>query len=73
MKHDKFKNKYSFDKDEKYITLVPLTPQYVYNDQMKLRGEEERKGKEKQNESSRENGEVTKCERAIREKRKRVL
>ena len=37
--HDEFKNKYSFVKDNKIITLVLLTPQQVYEDQMKLKRE----------------------------------
>ena len=35
--HDRFKNRYSFVKDNKTITFVPLTPQQVYVDQMKLK------------------------------------
>jgi hypothetical protein len=35
--HDGFKNKYSFVKDSRTITLVPLTPRQVYEDQMKLK------------------------------------
>ena len=37
--HDGFKNKYSFVKDNKTITLVPLAPRQVYGDQMKLKRE----------------------------------
>ena len=37
--HDGFKNKYSFVKDNKTITLVPLAPRQVYEDQMKLKRE----------------------------------
>ena len=33
--HDGFKNRYSFVKDNKTITLVPLTPRQVYEDQIK--------------------------------------
>ena len=33
--HDEFKNKHSFVKDNKTITLVPLTPRQVYEDQIK--------------------------------------
>ena len=35
--HHGFKNKHSFVKDNKTITLVPLTPRQVYEDQMKLK------------------------------------
>ena len=41
--HDGFKNKYSFVKDTKTITLVPLTPRQVYEDQMKLKQENDLK------------------------------
>ena len=34
---------YSFVKDNKTITLVPLTPRQVYEDQMKLKRENELK------------------------------
>ena len=30
--HDRFKNRHSFVKDNKTITLVPLTPRQVYED-----------------------------------------
>ena len=32
--HDRFKNRHSFVKDSKTITLVSLTPRQVYEDQM---------------------------------------
>ena len=35
--HDGFKNRYSFVKDNKTITLVLLTPRQVYEDQIKLK------------------------------------
>ena len=41
--HDRFKNRYSFVKDTKTITLVPLTPRQVYEDQMKLKKENDLK------------------------------
>ena len=41
--HDGFKNRYSFVKDNKTITLVPLTPRQVYEDQMKLKQENDLK------------------------------
>ena len=37
--HDRFKNRHSFVKDNKTITLVPLTPRQVYEDQMKFKRE----------------------------------
>ena len=41
--HDGFKNRYFFVKDTKTITLVPLTPRQVYEDQMKLKKENDLK------------------------------
>ena len=43
--HGGFKNRHSFAKDNKTITLVPLTPRQVYEDQMKLKRENELKKK----------------------------
>ena len=43
VKHDGFKNRHSFVKDNKTITLVPLTPRQVYEDQMKLKKENDLK------------------------------
>ena len=41
--HDGFKNRHSFVKDNKTITLVPLTQRQVYEDQIKLKRENELK------------------------------
>jgi hypothetical protein len=41
-----FRNKYSFVKDEKFITLVPLSPKQVYEDQLKLKRKGEAEGSE---------------------------
>ncbi|XP_059455030.1 uncharacterized protein LOC132185248, partial [Corylus avellana] len=49
--HDGFKNRHSFVKDNKTITLVPLTPRQVYEDQLKLKRENELKKNEKKKES----------------------
>ena len=52
--HDGFKNRFIIVKDGKTITLVPLSPKQVYDDQMKLKNECE----EEKSENSREdNGE----------------
>lgn len=71
VKYDEFKNRCSFIKDGKSVILVPLTSQQVYEDQIKLRGEEERNSKEKQKESPRENGKMANCEKNIVESQKR--
>ena len=41
--HDGFKKRHSFVKDNKTNTLVPLTPRQVYEDQVKLKRENELK------------------------------
>ena len=43
VKHDGFTNKYSFVLYQRPITLVPLTPQQVYEDQVRLQKESEQK------------------------------
>ena len=44
--HDGFKNRYSFvKKDNKLVTLVPLTPKQVCKDQLKLKREAVKKKK----------------------------
>ena len=43
--HGGFKNRHSFAKDNKTITLVPLTLRQVYEDQMKLKRENDVKKK----------------------------
>ena len=35
--HDSFKNHFSFMKNKNLITLVPLTPKQVYEDQVRLK------------------------------------
>ena len=37
--HDGFRNRFTIVKDAKTITLVPLSPKQVYNDQTKLKRE----------------------------------
>jgi hypothetical protein len=41
--HDGFENRHSFVKDNKTVTLVPLTIRQVYENQMKLKRENELK------------------------------
>jgi hypothetical protein len=43
--HDGVKNRYTIIKDGKTITLVPLTPKQVYDDQIKLKSEHETMGR----------------------------
>ena len=54
VKHDSFTNKYSFVHSERIVTLVPLTPSQVYEDQVRLQKESEQKKKsEKESEQKR--------------------
>ncbi|XP_074565168.1 uncharacterized protein LOC141821722 [Curcuma longa] len=41
--HDGFKNKYSFMMHGKLVTLVPLTPKQVYEDQLRIKNESEKR------------------------------
>ena len=59
--HDRFKNRHSFVKDNKTIILVSLTPRQVYEDQIKLKRENELK-KSCKTESSK-NGDKKESER----------
>ncbi|XP_050290025.1 uncharacterized protein LOC126728205 [Quercus robur] len=54
--HDEFKNRHSFVKDSKTITLVPLTPRQVYENQMKLKRENDLQKKKKKSEKKIESG-----------------
>jgi len=46
--YDGVKNRYTSVKDGKTITLIPLTPKQVYDDQIKLKSEHEVMGRENQ-------------------------
>jgi hypothetical protein len=56
VKHDGFTNKYSFVLNQRSITLVPLTPQQVYVDQVRLQKESDQK-KESENQREAEKNE----------------
>jgi hypothetical protein len=72
--HDGFKNMYSFVKGGKTIKLASLTPSQVYEDQLKLKNESDKKRKsEKEIEQKRkmesENEQKRKSEKEIEQKR----
>ena len=48
--YDEVRNRYTIVKDGKTITLVPLIPKQVYDDQIKLKCEHEAIGRENQGE-----------------------
>ena len=63
--HDKFKNRFSFMKDKKLITLVPSTPKQVYEDQVWFQQESKQKKRcEKESEPKK------KCKKKMRKKKK---
>ena len=72
VKHDGFTNKYSFEHNQRKVTLVPLTPKQVHEDQVKLQQESDKKKKsenEKEREKEREaEKKVSKKENFEREK-----
>ncbi|XP_022876868.1 uncharacterized protein LOC111395083 [Olea europaea var. sylvestris] len=49
--HDGYRNRYSFVKDGKAITLAPLTPAQVYGDQIKLKKKREKPHERREKES----------------------
>ena len=64
--HDGFKNRYSFVKDNKPVTLVQLTLRQVYEDQLKIKRENE---KNCENERSKEIDEKESKKRVSEKKR----
>ena len=66
--HDGFRNRYSFVKDGKSVTLVPLSPKQAYEDQMKLLSEVEKKRKSKDEISRKNESEKKKSEKELVER-----
>ena len=56
--HDSFKNRFSFMKDKKLITLVSLTPKQVYEDQVRLMQECDSKRMRKKKERKEKDEEI---------------
>ena len=67
VKHDDFTNKYSFVHNQRTVTLVPLTPSQVYEDQVRLQKESEQKKK-----SEKESEQKKKSEKVSEQKKKQV-
>ena len=66
--HDLIRNRYNFVQDGKSVTLVPLSPKQVYEDQMKFLSEVEKKRKSeaetsRKNESEKKNSEKESVQR----------
>ena len=56
VQHDGFTNKYSFVHNQRTVTLVPLTPSQVYEDQVRLQKDSEQiKKSEKESEQKKKN------------------
>ncbi|XP_022867108.1 uncharacterized protein LOC111386857, partial [Olea europaea var. sylvestris] len=66
--HDGNRNRYNFVKDGRSITLAPLTPDQVYEDQIKLRNEKERRAREST--KRREDSELVSREKIARSSRR---
>jgi len=49
---DGYTNRYSFVRNNRTITLAPLTPKQVYENQLKMKREREKKESEQKNEKS---------------------
>ena len=64
VKHDGFTNKYSFMHNQRTVTLVPLTPSQVYEDQVRLQKESEQKKM-----SEKESEQKKKCEKESKQKK----
>ncbi|MDD0148413.1 hypothetical protein PSY31_22165, partial [Shigella flexneri] len=63
VKHDGFTNKYSFVLNQRSINLVPMTPQQLYEDQVRLQKESEQKKESEQRKKSENQIEAEKNER----------
>jgi hypothetical protein len=63
VKYDGFTNKYSFVLNQRSITLVPLTPQQGYEDQVRLQKESDEKKESEQKKKSENRREAEKNER----------
>ena len=77
VKHDGFTNKYLFMHNQRTVTLVPLTPSQIYEDQVRLQKESEQKKKsEKESEQKKkfekESEQKKKCEKESEQKKKQV-
>ena len=65
VQHDGFTNKYSFVHNQRTVTLVPLTPSQVYEDQVRLQKDSEQKKK-----SEKESEQKKKSENESEQKKK---
>jgi hypothetical protein len=70
--HDGFKNRYSFVKDSRTVTLVPLTPRQVYEDQVKLKRENELKKNCETESSKKEDEKESERKKESEKKKERV-
>uniref|UniRef100_A0A2N9G8J7 RNA-directed DNA polymerase n=1 Tax=Fagus sylvatica TaxID=28930 RepID=A0A2N9G8J7_FAGSY len=70
--HDGFKNRYSFVKDSRTVTLIPLTPRQVYEDQVKLKRENELKKNCETESSKKEDEKESERKKESEKKKERV-
>ena len=72
VQHDSFTNKYSFVHNQRNVTLIPLTPSQVYEDQVRLQKESEQKKKcEKESGQMKKSEQKKKSEKESEQKKKR--
>ena len=76
VQHDGFTNKYSFVNNQRTVTLVPLTPSHVFEDQVRLQKDSEQKKKsekesEQKKKSEKESEQMKKSEKESEQKKKR--
>jgi len=64
---DGYTNRYSFVRNNRTVTLAPLTPKQVYEDQLKMKREREKKESERKSEKSK----IEKNECEVKEKQER--
>ena len=74
VQHDGFTNKYSFVHNQRTVTLVPLTPSQVYEDQVRLQKDSEQKKKtekesEQKKKSEKESEQKKKLEKESEQKK----
>ena len=74
VQHDGFTNKYSFVHNQRTVTLVPLTPSQVYEDQVRLQKDSEQKKKsekesERKKKSEKESEQKKKLEKESEQKK----
>ena len=69
--HDGYRNRYTFFKDGRSVTLVPLTPSQVYEDQLRIKRSIGENSEKRESEHERKEREKREREEKRKEKEKR--